>query len=130
MSRRFQVKQAILACMSIALSACGSGDKDFRVIASIDSHGQTITFEFAPSQLAFGPADIRVSTGESDATVVRYESQISNDGGEITLDNLRPNSSKPGHLWLCLNGVEQADVVVRIDFGANLVIEAQRPCAD
>ena len=130
MKCRFPAQQFFLASLCAAFSACGSGEKDFRLIESIESQNQSIILEYAPSQLAFGPADIRVSTEENGDTLVRYEGQISNDGGDITLDNLRPNTSKPGHLWLCLNGVEQSDVVVRIDFADRMVVEKERHCSD
>ena len=130
MRHRFPAQRIFLASLCGAFSACGSGEKDFRLIESIESQNQSIILEFAPSQLAFGPADIRVSTEGNGETFVRYEGQISNDGGDITLDNLRPNTSKPGHLWLCLNGVEQSDVVVRIDFAARMVVEEERHCSD
>ena len=125
----FPAQQFFVASLCAAFSACGSGEKDFRVIESIESQSQSIIFEYAPSRLAFGPADVRVSIEENGDTFVRYEGQISNDGGDITLDNLRPNTSKTGHLWLCLNGVEQSDVVVRIDFAARLVVEEERHCS-
>ena len=130
MKYRFPAQQIFLASLCAVFSACGSGEKDFRVIESIELQDQSIIFEYAPSQLAFGPADIRVSTKMNGETLVRYEGQISNDGGDITLENLLPNTSKPGNLWLCLNGAEQSDVVVRIDFGARMVIEEERHCSD
>ena len=130
MRYRFPAQQIFLAGLCAALSACGSGEKDFRVIESIESQDQSIILEYAPNELAFGPADIRVSTELNGDTLVRYEGQISNDGGDITLDNLRPNTSKPGYLWLCLNGVEQSDVIVRIDFSASMVVEEERHCSD
>jgi hypothetical protein len=130
MKHYFPAQKLFLASLCVVFSACGSGEKDFRVIESIESQDQSIIFEYAPSQLAFGPADIRVSTEVNGDIFIRYEGQISNDGSDITLDNLRPNTSKPGQLWLCLNGVEQSDVVVRIDFGARMVVEEERHCSD
>ena len=130
MKYRFPTQRIFLASLCAVFSACGSGEKDFRLIESIELQNQSIIFEYAPSQLAFGPADIRVSSEENGEILVRYEGQISNDGSDITLDNLRPNTSKTGHLWLCLNGVEQSDVVVRIDFATRMVVEEERHCLD
>ena len=67
---------------------------------------------------------------ENDTSTVLYEGKISNDGSEITLDNVRPSASKPGFLWLCLNGVEQADVAVRIELSTGIVAENERHCTD
>lgn len=119
-----------LLTATATLSACGSGETEFELIETIESQDGTIILEYAPSQLAFGPAEIRIRAGENDTSTVLYEGKISNDGSDITLDNVRPNSSKSGFLWLCLNGVEQEDVAVRIEFSTGIVFENERHCTD
>ncbi len=119
-----------LLTATATLSACGSGETEFELIETIESQDGTIILEYAPSQLAFGPAEIRIRSGENDTSTVLYEGKISNDGSDITLDNVRPNASKPGFLWLCLNGVEQEDVAVRIEFSTGIVFENERHCTD
>ena len=118
-----------LLTVTATLSACGSGETEFALIESIESQDGTIILEYAPSQLAFGPAEIRIRAEENDTSTVLYEGNISNDGSDITLDNVRPNASKPGFLWLCLNGVEQEDVVVRIELSTGIVAVNERACS-
>ncbi len=124
------LRSVVILTLTTVLSACGSGGKDYRVVDTIESQDQPIVLEFAPSSLDFGPASIRVTRGSGDDAATVYEGQISNDGGAITLDNLQPIASKPGFLWLCLNGVEQNDMYVRIDFEKSIVVEQELPCAD
>ena len=123
-------RTGVILGLAAILAACGSGDKDYRVVDTIESQEQPIVLEFAPSSLAFGPADIRVTRGSGPETAVVYEGKISNDGGDITLDNLRPIADKPGFLWLCLNGVEQNDMFVRIDYASSAIVELERPCVE
>lgn len=118
-----------LIIVAAALAACGSGDHDFRVIETITSNKNPIILEYAPSALAFGSADIRIRLDVGESGTVLYEGKISNDGGDITIDNIQPNLGK-GYLWLCLNGVEQEDVSVRIELATGLVIEEMRHCSD
>jgi len=113
-----------------SLVACSSGGQDYRTIDTVISEDTLIILEYAPSALAFGPASFRVRKENGESGMVLYETTISNDGGEILLDNVMPNAQKAGFLWLCLNGVEQADVSVRIDFSTGLVIEESRRCSD
>jgi len=113
-----------------SLVACNSGGQDYRTIDTIISESTPIILEYAPSALALGPASFRVRKEGDDSGTVLYETTISNDGSDILLDNVKPNAQKAGFLWLCLNGVEQADVSVRIDFSTGLVVEEVRPCRD
>ena len=130
MKKHTDLPPGLILAFAVMVSACGSGDRDYQVLETIDSPGGPIILEFARSELAFGTADIRVRAAGEISDTVLYEGRISNDGGAITLDNFRPISSKPGYLWLCLNGVEQEDVAVRIEFETGLVIEDERHCSD
>ena len=119
-------------CLIVAaatLVACGSGDTEFRLIETITSNKKPIILEFAPSHAKFGSADIRIRLDVGESGTVLYEGKISNDGGDITVDNIQANLGK-GYLWLCLNGVEQEDVSVRIELATGLVIEEERHCSD
>lgn len=119
-------------CLIVAaatLVACGSGDPEFRLIETITSNKNPIILEFAPSHTEFGSADIRIRLDVGESGTVLYEGKISNDGGDITVDNIQANLGK-GYLWLCLNGVEQEDVSVRVELATGLVIEEERHCSD
>lgn len=118
-----------LLIVAATLAACGSGDPKFRLIETITSNKNPIILEYAPSALAFGSATIRIRLDVGESGTVLYEGKISNDGGDITMDNIQPNLGK-GYLWLCLNGVEQEDVSVRIELATGLVIEEERHCSD
>ena len=118
-----------LIIVAATLAACGSGDQEFRLIETITSNKNPIILEFAPSALSFGSADIRIRLDVGESGTVLYEGKISNDGSDITIDNIQPNLGK-GYLWLCLNGVEQEDVSVRIELATGLVIEEERHCSD
>jgi hypothetical protein len=114
----------------VPLAACGSGGKEYEIIDAIDAEDMQIILEYAPSQLSFGSAHFRVRTEGGKSDTILYETTISNDGSKIMLENVRPNARTPGYLWLCLNGVEQSDVSVRIELSTGLIIEDQRHCSD
>ena len=116
--------------MVVSLVACGPGGNEYEIIDSIDAEDMQVILEYAPSKLSFGSAHFRVRTEGGRSDTILYETKISNDGSNILLDNVKPNARKPGYLWLCLNGVEQSDVSVRIELSTGLVIEEQRHCSD
>ena len=49
-----------LLTVTATLSACGSDETEFGLIGTIESRDGTIILKYAPSQLAFGAAEIRV----------------------------------------------------------------------
>lgn len=120
----------ILPIIATTLLSCGSGETEFQLIESIESQDGALVFEYAPSKLSFGSAEFRVRAVAGDVSSILYENKISDDGHAVTLKNVRPNTSKPGFLWLCLNGVEQNDVTVRIELATGIVSENERRCTD
>lgn len=114
----------------VPLVACGSDGNKYEIIDSIDAEDMQIILEFAPSELPFGSAQFRVRTEGARTDTILYEAKISNEGTAILLDNVQPNARKPGFLWLCLNGVEQNDVSVRIELSTGLVMAEERHCSD
>jgi len=119
-----------LSIIAVMMAACGSGDPDFQIIDTLATQDGPIVLEYAPSGLALGPATIRLRLDVEKSDTLLYEGKISNDGGAITAENIQVDTSKQGYLRLCLNGVEQADIAVRIELATGLVIEEERHCSD
>lgn len=116
--------------VALQLAGCGGVNTDFQTVHTIPIKDASIVIEAAQSSLAYGPATIRIRHVDNLNDEVVYESKIANDGGQIAFDNIRPDARSDRDLRLCLNGVEQDDVYVRIDVGVKAVVEIQRPCTE
>lgn len=121
---------ACLAIIAVMMAACGSSDAEFQTIETLASQDGLVILEYAPSDLASGPAAIRLRLDVDESGTMLYEGEILNDGSAVTAENIQVDTSKQGYLWLCLNSAEQEDVVVRIELATGLVIEEERHCSD
>jgi hypothetical protein len=118
----------LLALTLLVLSACGSDEPDWRALEPLAFGDDTLSFEWAPSPLAFGPASLRVRLRTRGSESIIYEGRIANDGVDIGYENLLPVVDRPPELFLCLNGAEQDDLYVRIHVKTATVVEAAREC--
>lgn len=121
---------ACLTIIAMTMAACGSSDPEFQTIETLASQDGLVVLEYAPSDLASGPAAIRIRLDVDKSGTMLYEGEISNDGSAVTAENIQVDTGKQGYLWLCLNGAEQEDVAVRIELATGLVIEEERHCSD
>ena len=120
-------RTGVLTLTLFAAVACGR-NTDFKVVHTVETSKWTIPIEAANSAQAYGPSAIRVRRVSSDSDVVLYEGEVANDGAEITLDNIRPDLRSDTDLRLCLNGVEQTAVLVRINPDMQSVVATQGYC--
>jgi len=126
---KFSRRAGVFLALSAVLLGCSSSEEGFSVIETIDAREGLIAFEYAPSDLEFGPASFQVRLQGAKSESVLYRGTISNAGSAITLENVRIDASTQGFLWLCLNGVEQDDLAVRIEIQTGLVLEEKRNCS-
>ena len=115
----------LASVVPVLIVACGSGGPDYRPVDTLAMDEGSLEVEWAPGDAA---AYVRLRKVDGGADVVLYEGRISNDGGTITLDNIRPDVSQPPTLHLCLNGSEQEDLYVRVDMSSLMVVEIEREC--
>lgn len=127
-SRLFNRPMAI-AVAGVCLAACGPGEREWSIIDTVEDGDTAVVVEFAPSETTPGVVDVRVRAGEGPDSVL-YEGSVAEVDRNISVRNIRPDARRPGHLWMCLNGPEQQDLVVRIDLATGLVVEEQRFCAE
>lgn len=119
----------LLTTSTVLMAACGTGEPDYRTIETLELGRATLVVEAAPGETRDAAALVRVRR-EGARTGVLYEGTLDNGGEPVGPGNFRPDASRPGHLWLCLNGSGQADTLVGIDLDSGLVIEDPKPCRD
>jgi hypothetical protein len=126
---RLFIRSISVAVAGACLAACAPGERQWSIIETVEGGDVAVVVEFSPSETTPGMADVRVRAGEGPDNVL-YEGSIADVDGNISVRNIRPDARRPGHLWMCLNGPGQQDLVVRIDLATGLVIEEQRFCAE
>jgi len=119
----------LLTASTVLVTACGSGEPDYRAIETLDLGRMNLIVEAAPGETRDAPALVRVRRERARVGVI-YEGTIDNGGEPVGVDNIRPDASRAGYLWLCLNGSGQADTLVGINLDSGLVIEDPKPCRD
>lgn len=117
----------LLATVTAFVPGCGSEEGAWRQLEQLPFDEGTVAFEWMPDA---GAGRLRIRHADGRVERVVYEGRIVNDGGSITLDNLRPRTDRPPELVLCLNGSGQEDVIVRINVRTGTAIELERRCAE
>ncbi|MDH4107601.1 MAG: hypothetical protein OEW35_04745 [Gammaproteobacteria bacterium] len=117
----------LLTITGLVLTACGPGGPDYRLVETLEAGRQTLFVEAARGESDDAPGLVRIRRKGVDNGLI-YEGRVANGGEAIGADNIRPDASRAGYLWLCLNGSGQGDVAVSINLGNGLVVEDPRPC--
>jgi len=116
----------------IVFAGCGPSAADFELYDTFRSpqNSREVVVQIAYSKLAFGPTTVRFSARDVDSAelVEIVTTRISNDGSNITDENLGAEWVNERTLRLCLRGVEQADSVLEIDVVSGTHSETESPC--
>ena len=111
---------------------CSPSDENYRVYATLPNpvNNRLVTIEKAQSVLAYGPETIRVYVKQLNASerVHRVTTKISNDGGEVSDENIQLTWKGEYRLSLCLSGDEQDDKLLEIDVEEKSFTETTMKC--
>lgn len=109
------------------LTACGSEGAGFSTLTEMPFGDDTVRIDV--SEADSRAASIRVLLLAGDSERLLYESDIANEGVELTPDNVWAGIGPQSELMLCLNGAGQEDVSVRIYPTTNTIVESDQECA-
>ncbi|MEM9208101.1 MAG: hypothetical protein AAGA61_02550 [Pseudomonadota bacterium] len=110
------------------LGACGDVQPGFEVLAELSLGDDAVRVDALAGVDADKGSPIRVVLQRGDTERVLYEASIANADRRLSPDNVRPGIGPSSEVTLCLNGINQADVTVRIYPDTNTVIESDRAC--
>lgn len=114
-----------------ALAASCGGGPHYEEIQQLVVADHQLAIDVASREERDGPEFVRiryVTAGEEDPAL--YLGEIANGGEDLSVDNIRPDSSDAPNLRLCLNGSGQGDLYVRINVNSKTVTEIPRQCSE
>ena len=111
---------------ALLLAACGSEEAVSSTLTEMPFGDDTVRIDWSEADTQ--AASVRVILLAGDSERLLYESEILNDGDELTPQNVRAGIGPQSELRLCLNGAGQPDVSVRIYPSTSTVIESDQTC--